>query len=277
MAELMFLGLELTDECYNRCSFCSLAKTSGYSYFPAEKIYGKIRHFDSFSLGGGEPLLHPTIEDILKNIKESANSEKYVSIMTSGINPKAPAEKISRFYNNMIKASEFASENLYIQFIFSYSDGKNPNIRLKQFCKNYNKIKNSHLIFNIVTQGKIKKKGKELKRTAEKFSLDYSVKKSLRPINFGVAKNSELLKEVHCAYNDSSFFADINGNLHLCSKPYSNNLPYANLINDSFEEIISKRLEFVSLLNNYFEKKGNNCYNCLKEDGLIYSQRKSNF
>jgi organic radical activating enzyme len=265
MAELMFLGLELTDECYNGCSFCSHSKTSGYSYFPAEKIYGKIKHFDSFSLGGGEPLFHPSIEDIIKNIKESADSMKYVSIMTSGINPDAPAEKISRFYGNMIKASELASENLYVQFIFSYSDGKNPRLRLKQFCKNYNRLKNNHLIFNIVTKDKIKKKSNELKRAAKRLNLDYLIGKSIRPIDFAVAKNYELLKEVHCAYKDNNFFADIKGNLQLCSKPYLNNLYYANLITDSFEEILSKRKEFVVSLNKCFEEKGNNCFSCLKE------------
>ncbi|MFA5333796.1 MAG: radical SAM protein [Candidatus Nanoarchaeia archaeon] len=262
--EEYFLGINATNECYNGCSFCQHAKSLDPASFQFDKIYDKIKHFKYFSIGGGEPLLNPNLEGLLDKIKESSESIKYVSIMTSGITPKAPAEKIKIFYDNMKKVAGVASENLFINFIFSYSDGLDPEARLKNFCEKYNEINiNTHLVFNIITQNKINKKSRELKKAIKSYKIDCKLNNKIKPIDFSLNENMELLKEVPCFCRKNDFLADINGDLYLCNKPYSKKIIYANIINDSFDEILAKKQALAESFIEFFKEKGNNCYNCI--------------
>ncbi len=86
----MVFRLFLTNECQCNCFYCSQHIKEGLGEFlPADHAEALAKTafrlgYDTIELTGGEPLLHPELEKILKNIA-SSDSCKKVILCTNGI------------------------------------------------------------------------------------------------------------------------------------------------------------------------------------------------
>ncbi|MDH4129036.1 MAG: radical SAM protein, partial [Spirochaetota bacterium] len=67
--------LEPTKKCNLYCEGC-YSETAGRGHKPLEQVkeevltYKKLRNFDSMSIAGGDPLVHPDIVEIVKFVAE---------------------------------------------------------------------------------------------------------------------------------------------------------------------------------------------------------------
>lgn len=87
MTDITTLVIPITYRCNLNCSFCFASAKYNNNYFmPKEYFYEKINHFKKFNLKqviitGGEPLIHPDLEEI---IRYSKSNNLHVQILTNG-------------------------------------------------------------------------------------------------------------------------------------------------------------------------------------------------
>ena len=84
---LMELWLEITSQCYGSCKHCYKPVSEIY-HFPVKELYrlfmdSKVNSVDDLVISGGEPLLHPDIDDILQGARKASNWQ--IKLVTSGV------------------------------------------------------------------------------------------------------------------------------------------------------------------------------------------------
>ena len=92
----LYMGFDLTYRCMCTCPFCNRPRSGGGDELPAREIYGLCREFRKAGvravvLGGGEPLMHPHVIDILHCLNDQGIK---VNLCTNGFLLSELAEEL---------------------------------------------------------------------------------------------------------------------------------------------------------------------------------------
>jgi radical SAM protein with 4Fe4S-binding SPASM domain len=97
----VFVNLDITSSCNQHCIFCAVSPNRNYAFKKKEEICGLIdKLYDAgvfeITLFGGEPLLHPEIEEIAKYTNDNGFE---INLVTNGTFPNK-IKRIAKYLTN---------------------------------------------------------------------------------------------------------------------------------------------------------------------------------
>jgi hypothetical protein len=245
--------------CYNKCHYCP--NTHSGEVLDLELTIPFLKNVKGVYLtGGGDPLLQPSdnLENFLNKYAE-LNNNSYLEIMTSGITPNAPNEMKQRYYKNLETLYLLGNE-LFISVCFTYSKGDEPTQRLTDFLNHYKYLLMYHHNYGYfdVNYKILVKNEKECVEKLSKFTelIDVYYGEGLK---YSAIVNKEDVKTINfykkCDNVSNSLFIDTFGNISPCCSIFADfkPLPVIPFINESLEEINTKRFVYYGLINSFQE------------------------
>jgi len=286
------LGLEVTMKCPNYCDFCCNGCTEKGEEMELSNLDKFLENAVAVCLTGGESLTYSKLEKLIDKL-----GGKHITVATSGINPNASKELKDTYYNNleMLAKRAFNEKEITLEIGFTYSDGIEPEKRLKNFLRRVKKLKKEYnfkivssykslntltLHYSIVSSRKTPEKlRKDLSKNCKKI-LKEKIKREInvtRPCGTGRKKMEQVDVPGKChilneeSIHSKEILIKTDGDVELCSyvatclKPLT---PIANVNKHSTEEILDRIFVYKWYLNEFQKRKGSSCKVCVNKGGF---------
>lgn len=118
MTRLPILFYSITEACNSRCIACDFWKQDSADELSGDEIAAfvdslKDIEIDTFVFTGGEPLLHGSLFEICKMLKERIPNTK-IRILTNGILLKKYAHQVTQYCDQIVVSLDGATDDVYV-------------------------------------------------------------------------------------------------------------------------------------------------------------------